>query len=80
MAPAGPSSFHVTHVVIGSNGHRYFHIENPRLWWPRRCGEADLYDVVVRLLRDGVEIDRRSFRHGLRTIELDRTDLLDADG
>ena len=42
-------------------------IDNPRLWWPRGCGDQPLYEVEVRLETEGHEeqIERRrvGFRH-----------------
>jgi beta-mannosidase len=55
-------------------------VQNPRLWWPRGRGEAHLYDITVRLYKNGVEIDRSEFRHGIRTVELKRTSVTDSSG
>jgi beta-mannosidase len=55
-------------------------VEHPRLWWPRGRGEANLYDVTVRLFKNGEEIDRAEFRHGIRTVELERTSVTDQAG
>jgi beta-mannosidase len=48
-------------------------VAEPKLWWPRGRGEPDLYDVRVTLLDGGLPIDSLAFRHGIRTVELDRT-------
>lgn len=54
-------------------------IENPRLWWPSGMGAQPLYDLEVLLKdRDGQELDRRTMRIGLRTLELVCED--DAEG
>lgn len=45
-------------------------IENPRLWWPRNMGEPNLYNVSVRISSGGTKLDCKSFRTGLRTVEL----------
>lgn len=55
-------------------------VTDPRLWWSRGRGPADVYDVTVRLLKNGQEIDRLELRHGVRTIELDRSSTTDSDG
>ncbi|MEZ5978044.1 MAG: hypothetical protein R3F34_07495 [Planctomycetota bacterium] len=45
----------------------------PELWWPNGEGEQPLYDLEVRLAREGGEtLDRRALSIGLRTIELVR--------
>ena len=45
-------------------------LPSPRLWWPRPYGEAHLYDVTVELCDGERLLDARSFRFGVRTIEL----------
>ncbi|MDR3710196.1 MAG: hypothetical protein P4L33_18020 [Capsulimonadaceae bacterium] len=76
----GPSTFCKRDLVLGSSGRVGFGVDNPRLWWSRGRGEANLYAVTMRLLRDGEEIDRREFRHGIRTIELRSTEFMDEAG
>ncbi len=48
-------------------------VEQPRLWWPHDLGDSPLYDLRVRLTRDGEVLDERTDRIGLRTVELDRS-------
>lgn len=55
-------------------------VKDPRRWWPRDCGAPELYGVTVRLMKEGLEVDRAAFRHGIRTVELRRTSLTDEDG
>ncbi len=46
-------------------------IADPQLWWPNGLGEHPLYQVEVLLINgEGRELDRRTMRIGLRTIEL----------
>ncbi|MBQ2956118.1 MAG: hypothetical protein IJE08_06630 [Clostridia bacterium] len=47
-------------------------IANPRLWWPKGSGEANLYTVTMQLLLDGEVVDERTERIGLRTLRLER--------
>lgn len=47
-------------------------IENPLLWWPCGHGKQNLYQVEIRLVKDGTEVDRRHYQIGLRTMELVR--------
>jgi beta-mannosidase len=45
-------------------------IPNPQLWWPNGYGAQPLYRVEV-VLQDGKDIlDRRTYKIGLRTVEL----------
>jgi beta-mannosidase len=55
-------------------------VPSPSLWWPRGRGAAHLYSVVVELQRDGQTIDSRTFRHGIRTVALERTSVTDRAG
>jgi beta-mannosidase len=55
-------------------------VQNPHLWWPRGRGQANLYNISVRLFKNGTEIDRSEFRHGIRTVELKRTSVTDSNG
>ena len=47
-------------------------IENPKLWWPNGFGEQNLYQLQVTLENGTTTLDSRSYRIGLRTIELRR--------
>jgi beta-mannosidase len=76
----GASRFsHKTRIFFG-HGKCTFDVANPRLWWPRGRGEADIYNVTVRLLKNGIVIDEFQARTGIRTVVLERTSLTDADG
>ncbi len=45
-------------------------VDNPMLWWPRGLGEQPLYMITAELLKDGVVVDSKTKRLGLRTLEL----------
>ncbi|MBN2388686.1 MAG: glycoside hydrolase family 2 protein [Anaerolineales bacterium] len=47
-------------------------IADPQLWYPNDFGSQPLYDLEVRLQAGSLLLDRRSYRVGLRTIELRR--------
>lgn len=47
-----------------------FHINDPKLWWPNGMGEQKLYEIEIRLQKDGKIIHSKKIRTGLRTIEL----------
>ena len=69
----GDSTFTKEQLIFFKAGTVSFEIENPKLWYTNNRGEANLYNVTISLLKDGVEIDRREFNHGIRTVELKRT-------
>ena len=47
----------------------------PKLWRPVGRGEAHLYDVTVSLYKNDVLLDSARFKHGVRTVALERTPL-----
>lgn len=52
-------------------------LEPADLWWPRGYGEAALYEAELTLRdRKGAVLDRRMERIGVRTVELDMTDII----
>lgn len=76
----GDSTFRAGGPVLFGVGVIRFTVDAPELWWPRGRGEAALYDVTVTLVRNGGTLDTRTFRHGIRTVELDRASAADAAG
>jgi beta-mannosidase len=46
-------------------------VPQPQLWWPRALGGQPLYDVTVDVLVDDVPSDGRTWRTGLRRVEMD---------
>lgn len=51
--------------------------ENPKLWWPYGYGEANLYSVEVRVIKDGEVVAKKGFNTGIRQVRLERTDTTD---
>ncbi|HEV2763688.1 MAG TPA: glycoside hydrolase family 2 protein, partial [Pyrinomonadaceae bacterium] len=47
-----------------------FRIRNPALWWPAGMGRQPLYTLRARLFVGGKQLDERSARVGLRTVEV----------
>jgi beta-mannosidase len=45
-------------------------IPNPQLWWPNGYGAQPLYDVEITLKDGKTTLDQRSYKIGLRTVEL----------
>lgn len=57
--------------ISGDSGQLQLAVPDPHLWWPNGMGAQPLYDLLVQLKdAQGTEIDSRSIRVGLRTIEL----------
>ncbi len=79
-AVCGSSEFHTEISVWHTCGVTREKLLNPKLWWPKNSGEQNLYDVTVRLTRDGSLCDEKRFKFGIRTAELIRTSTTDADG
>jgi len=49
-------------------------IDNPQLWWPRPYGAQELYDISLKLLKNGRAVDQRTQKFGIRTVELIQED------
>ena len=76
----GDSTFSRLERALFRAGRLKIEMKNPLLWWPKNRGAAHLYQITVRLFKDGAEIDRVEFSHGVRTVKLDRTSTTDAQG
>ncbi len=55
-----------------ATAHLAIEIAAPQLWWPNGLGEQPLYRVEVEIAVAGRPLDARSFRVGIRTLELRR--------
>ncbi|MBI5834874.1 MAG: glycoside hydrolase family 2 [Armatimonadetes bacterium] len=68
-------------TLQGSHGRLIAHVSDAALWWPRGWGEAALYDATLTLLDAGGRVlAMHEQRIGLRTVELRRTEVTDAQG
>jgi beta-mannosidase len=77
----GESRFHHRERIVFEAGQvKCINVSRPALWWPRGRGEPRLYEVTARLLKNGSEVDRATWRHGIRTAALERTSRTDAAG
>ena len=74
------SSFFRKERVFFEAGQIIISVDDPQLWWPRGRGEAHLYDVTVRLLKNGQEIDCVLLKHGIRSVRLERTSIINENG
>ena len=77
----GEMAAHWAGAVTAPAGEQILAVEQCAFWWPRGYGERPLYEARVTLRNHaGKVLDRRVERIGIRTIALDRTDLLSPDG
>lgn len=74
----GTSRFGEVHRVIFCAGKVKIKVDDPKLWWPRPRGEPNLYDVMVALVKNGQTLHEVRFQHGIRTVELLRTEVTTA--
>lgn len=76
----GDSRFYLKEkITSGKGGYFFLPIKDPKLWWPYGYGEANVYDVTVRIYRDSAVVHEETAQFGIRSIELDRTDTTDGD-
>jgi len=52
-----------------------FEVQDPALWWPRGYGDANLYNLSVSLVIENEVLAQMQTRLGIRTAELERTDI-----
>ncbi|MBQ8342450.1 MAG: hypothetical protein IJY22_08790 [Clostridia bacterium] len=76
----GDSSFHKEKRPYHIFENISIKLENAKFWYPKNYGAQPLYDVTFRLWRGEKLLDEKSFRFGVRVIELERTSVLDKDG
>lgn len=76
----GASRFEARSDVWSKAMHMTFQVEAPMLWWPRRNGQPNLYQVTASLLKNGVICAEKNFRFGIRTVELVKTSITDENG
>lgn len=64
-------------TIVVSPAFRYImELKNADLWWPRGYGEPALYEAKVELVEeDGTVLSTDTKRIGLRTVQLERTDI-----
>ncbi|MBO5077522.1 MAG: hypothetical protein J5584_08020 [Clostridia bacterium] len=88
------SRFEKSETLFSVNHVMQLPVDNAVLWWPKNYGTPELYDVELRLTRtprneggarvfnspEGELLDRVTFRHGLRTVELERSSLAGPEG
>lgn len=55
-------------------------VENPYLWWPKNHGEQNLYDFEITLFHKGVEVDKVTYKTGIRTAFLRRSSIAGDNG
>lgn len=71
------SSFMIRDRLWGNIYKNNVNIYDCRFWNVKNFGEANLYDITVRLLYKGEVVDEVYDRLGVRTVELDRTSICD---
>ncbi len=56
-----------------------FDIDNPKLWFPYGYGEANVYDGVAKIYRNGHLVHEMPISFGIRKVVLDHRDALNGD-
>ena len=63
-------------IMRGAQFRGAFRVENAEFWWPRGAGAQPLYDARIELVgEDGTVLASNERRIGLRTVELDCSDI-----
>ncbi len=73
----GHTALHAKISSPPASGQQIFTMNAVDPWWPRGYGQPSLYRATVTLLdHHGVVLDRQITRVGIRTVELQRTDVV----
>ena len=75
LAKCGESSFEITEKATFTSSNVFQLVVKPKLWNPKGYGEQNFYDVSLFLKKDGIIVDEKKFRFGIRTVSLLRTSL-----
>lgn len=76
----GESRFYFKKRLWHTEGHFRFWIQNCKYWWPKNAGEPNLYETKVNLYYQDELCDTYTVNFGVRTVELDRTNVTDEEG
>ncbi len=78
----GDSTFHWTQKRLTKHtaSKCQVNVNDPKLWWPRHYGEANLYEIKATLWYKDQPVFEKELTAGLRTIELERTSITDEQG
>ena len=71
-SPNGKKGFTVEADLVGGAADLSVLVRKPELWWPNGYGSQPLYTVTVRLMSGEQTLDEKTYRVGLRTVELRR--------
>ena len=61
--------------ATGIKNFRNIFVEQPQLWWPNGMGEQPLYTYTINLLKNGVVVESKGGRFGIREVELEEEPL-----
>jgi len=75
VARCGDATFTHIHKVEFPVGRMEIEAENPKLWWPRGYGDANLYKVTTDLLQGDRVVATREDTIGIRKVQLIRTEI-----
>lgn len=70
ISPNGQETFRTEAKIIDNGNTLEAEIADPQLWWPNGLGEQNLYDISVILISNGIPLEKKEYKFGLRTIEL----------
>lgn len=78
----GNSTFSTNKSIIGPRVIQSLElvVANPRLWWTRDVGQPFMYNITIKLIRNGAIFLNRTLSYGIRTVKvLQNTDKTGAE-
>lgn len=73
----GDSAFNTQQKMYFKAGFFTVNIKNPKLWWPYGYGEPNIYQITVRVIKDGITVAEKHLNTGIRKVDLKKTDVTD---
>ena len=78
-AVCGESRLYARRPVSVFAGNFELDLSEAKLWWPYGYGEANVYDATLRIYKKGNLVHERRESFGIRSVELQRTDVTDGE-
>ncbi|MDF1756876.1 MAG: glycoside hydrolase family 2 TIM barrel-domain containing protein [Legionellaceae bacterium] len=59
----------VKHITFTEKNHKSLRISYPKLWWPNKMGQPNLYKLTVKASQNNIPSDKKTIHFGIRKIE-----------
>jgi exo-1,4-beta-D-glucosaminidase len=56
-------------IIFSANNYPKLNISSPKLWWPNKMGEPNLYKLKISVRENNILSDKKALKFGIRKIE-----------